>query len=52
MAPILRYDGVPFLRHRLMMSTLSGKPVRIDNIRTDEEEIGLRGKKRRSFGNP
>ncbi|XP_052132587.1 RNA 3'-terminal phosphate cyclase-like protein, partial [Frankliniella occidentalis] len=39
---ILEYDGCNFLRQRLLLSTLSGKPVRVKGIRSDDNEPGLR----------
>ncbi|KAK3924900.1 putative RNA 3'-terminal phosphate cyclase-like protein [Frankliniella fusca] len=39
---LLEYDGCNFLRQRLLLSTLSGKPVRIKGIRSDDNEPGLR----------
>ncbi|KAM8872034.1 RNA 3'-terminal phosphate cyclase-like protein [Synchiropus picturatus] len=38
----LDYDGCNFLRQRLVLSTLSGKRVKIKNIRSKEDEPGLR----------
>lgn len=40
--PTLRYTGCAHFRQRLVLATLSGNSVRIDGIRADEEEIGLR----------
>lgn len=40
---ILHYEGSNYLRYRLLLSTLSGKPVRIEEIRTNEDDPGLRG---------
>lgn len=40
----LVYDGCNFFRQRLVLSTLSGKRVKIKNIRSREDEPGLRGK--------
>ena len=40
---VLRYEGCNFLRQRLVLSTLSSRPVRITNIREDADEPGLRG---------
>lgn len=39
----LTYRGSNFLKQRLLLSTLSGKPVRITDIRSLDEEPGLRG---------
>lgn len=38
----LVYDGCNFFRQRLVLSTLSGKRVKIKNIRSREDEPGLR----------
>lgn len=40
---ILHFSGHQYLRHRLVLSILSGKPVRIDKIRPDDKNPGLRG---------
>ena len=40
---VLTYEGCNFLRQRLVLSTLSSRPVRITNIREDADEPGLRG---------
>lgn len=39
----LVYRGSNFLKQRLILSTLSGKPVRIIDIRNDDDDPGLRG---------
>lgn len=39
---MLRYEGASHFRERIVISTLSGRPVRIDEIRTDLQEVGLR----------
>lgn len=39
----LRYTGHLHLRTRLVLSILSGKPVRIDGIRSNDKDPGLRG---------
>ncbi|XP_011691068.1 PREDICTED: probable RNA 3'-terminal phosphate cyclase-like protein isoform X2 [Wasmannia auropunctata] len=39
---ILIYEGNNYLRYRLLLSTLSGKPVRITNIRTKNDDPGLK----------
>jgi len=39
---ILHFSGHQYLRHRLVLSLLSGKPVRIDKIRPDDKNPGLR----------
>uniref|UniRef100_A0A672IWN7 RNA 3'-terminal phosphate cyclase-like protein n=3 Tax=Salarias fasciatus TaxID=181472 RepID=A0A672IWN7_SALFA len=38
----LTYDGCNFFRQRLVLSTLTGKRVKIRNIRSKEDEPGLR----------
>ena len=40
---LIRFSGPEFLRQRLVLSILSGKAVRIDNIRSDDRDPGLRG---------
>ena len=40
---ILMYEGCNYLRYRLLLSTLSGKPVRIINIRIKDDDPGLKG---------
>jgi len=40
---VVHYSGSQYLRHRLVLSILSGKPVRIDKIRSDDKNPGLRG---------
>jgi len=40
---ILVYEGSNHLRYRLLLSTLSGKPVKITNIRTKNDDPGLKG---------
>ena len=44
MDTLLTFEGCNFFRQRLVLSTLSCRPVRISKIREDDEEIGLRGK--------
>ncbi|EEB92177.1 hypothetical protein MPER_09350, partial [Moniliophthora perniciosa FA553] len=39
---LVHYSGHQYLRHRLVLSILSGKPVRIDKIRSDDKNPGLR----------
>lgn len=41
---LLKYEGYNYFRQRLILATLSGKPVRIEKIRSDDENPGLRGK--------
>lgn len=40
---VLHYRGSNLLKQRLVLSTLSGKPVRITDIRSSDTEPGLRG---------
>lgn len=43
-AQILIFKGHNHFRQRLMLATLTGKPVRIDEIRsTDEQQPGISG---------
>ncbi|KDQ61031.1 hypothetical protein JAAARDRAFT_125343 [Jaapia argillacea MUCL 33604] len=39
--PTLHYSGHQYLRHRLVLSILSGKPVKIDKIRPEDKNPGL-----------
>ncbi|KAJ7343364.1 18S rRNA biogenesis protein [Mycena albidolilacea] len=39
---LIQFSGHQHLRHRLVLSILSGKPVRIDKIRSDDKNPGLR----------
>lgn len=39
---VLTYEGSNYLRYRLLLSTLSGKPVKIIDIRTKDNNPGLR----------
>jgi RNA 3'-terminal phosphate cyclase-like protein len=39
---VLRYKGSNSFRLRLLLSTLSGKSIRIDEIRTKDASPGLR----------
>ena len=40
---ILLYEGCNYLRYRLILSTLSGKPVKITDIRSSDDDPGLKG---------
>ncbi len=40
---VLTYEGCNFFRQRLVLATLSSRPVRIKGIREHAEEPGLRG---------
>ena len=39
---MLRFKGAQCFRQRLVCATISGKPIRIDDIRLDDESPGLR----------
>ncbi|XP_015119693.1 probable RNA 3'-terminal phosphate cyclase-like protein [Diachasma alloeum] len=39
---VLTYEGCNYLKYRLLLSTLSGKPVRIEDIRTNHDDPGLK----------
>ena len=39
---VISYKGCNYLRQRLVLSTLSGKPIRIKEIRSHDHEPGLR----------
>lgn len=43
MSKLLTFEGHNYLRQRLVLATLSGKYVRIDKIRSDDENPGIRG---------
>lgn len=43
MSKLLKFEGYNYFRQRLILATLSGKPVRIEKIRSDDENPGLRG---------
>ena len=43
MAADLTYEGCNFFRLRLVLATLSGKSVKIKNIRANEDDPGLKG---------
>lgn len=38
---MLRFRGAEQFRQRLVLSTLTGRPIRIDGIRTDAQSPGL-----------
>lgn len=40
---LVKFTGTDNLRYRLVLSILSGKPVRIDGIRSEDKDPGLRG---------
>ena len=37
------YEGCNYLRYRLILSTLSGKPVKIEDIRSQHDDPGIKG---------
>ncbi len=39
---VLRFEGSTHFRQRLVCSTLSGRPIRIDKIRAADQSPGLR----------
>lgn len=39
---LLRFSTHRHLRQRLLLSVLSGRSIRIDNIRSDDVHVGLR----------
>lgn len=41
-ARVLRFSGHAYFRQRLVLATLASRPVRIDRIRPDDEEPGIR----------
>ena len=43
MAAGLTYEGCNFFRQRLVLATLSGKSVKIKNIRVYDDDPGLKG---------
>ncbi|KAG1456134.1 hypothetical protein G6F56_006903 [Rhizopus delemar] len=42
MSNLLKFEGHVYLRQRLVLATLSGKAVRIEKIRSDDENPGLK----------
>lgn len=40
---IMSFEGCNYFRQRLVLSTLSGKTVRIKKIRSKEDDPGLKG---------
>lgn len=42
-AATLHYSSHLYLRHRLVLSVLSGKTIKIDKIRPGDKNPGLRG---------
>lgn len=39
---IFTFSGSAFFRQRILLATLSGKPIKIEHIRSDDENPGLR----------
>ena len=44
MTKVLKYEGCNFFRQRLVLATLSSRPVQIREIRSNDDEPGLKGK--------
>lgn len=44
MSKVLKYEGHNYFRQRLVLATLSGKVLKIDKIRSNDANPGLRGK--------
>jgi len=42
MKPLV-FQGHQFLRQRLLLSILSGRPIKVEKIRSDHSEPGLKG---------
>jgi hypothetical protein len=42
-AGLITYSGHQFLRHRIVLAVISGKPLKIEKIRSDDKNPGLRG---------
>ena len=40
---VLKYEGCNYFRQRLVLATLSSRPVRISDIRAEADDPGLRG---------
>jgi RNA 3'-terminal phosphate cyclase-like protein len=40
---MLEFEGSKNFRYRIVCATLSGKTVKIQNIRADDEKPGVRG---------
>jgi len=43
MSKVLRYEGHNYFRQRLVLATLSGKVLKIEKIRHNDANPGLRG---------
>jgi len=46
------FEGAGALRQRLVMSLLSGRPVKISHIRSTEDDPGLKGTTRKRCTGP
>lgn len=44
MSKVLKYEGHNYFRQRLVLATLAGKVLKIDKIRSNDANPGLRGK--------
>ena len=44
MSKILKFEGHNYFRQRLVLATLSGKILKIEKIRSNDANPGLRGK--------
>jgi hypothetical protein len=44
MSRIIKFEGHQYFRQRLILSALSGRIIRIDKIRSNDENPGLRGR--------
>jgi RNA 3'-terminal phosphate cyclase-like protein len=42
-ASLVNFSGHQHLRHRLVLAILTGKHIRIDKIRSEDKNPGLRG---------
>jgi len=42
-ANYIKFSGHQFITQRLVLSTLTGKPIKIDKIRSEEDNPGLQG---------
>jgi len=42
-ANYLKFSGHQFITQRLILSTLTGKPIKIDKIRSEDDNPGLQG---------
>jgi hypothetical protein len=43
MSRIIKFEGHQYFRQRLILSALSGRIIRIEKIRSNDENPGLRG---------